>query len=290
MKSPARIAVIALFLCAFAPGAWAASSGKVAQIAPAAGEADEMALHKALYDFKLSSVQSGAGISGISGKMYYEQDDNCDAWTTDHRFRVEYQYPERRPVENTSHYVAFESKDAKQFYYNSEREENGTTVEQLRGAVTMNDDGTAKAAYSRPDNLSYDLPKGYLLPMQHTHETIRRARAGEKVFSSIMFDGTDADGPVEINAFIGKKLDDKEIKKIADRSPKIDAALLKGDAWHVRMAVFPLKEAKDMAPAYEMELTLHANGIVSWSLVDYKAFKVEQTLLALETLPKKACN
>ncbi len=294
MKNTVKLTVLALCVLALAPAtAQATSPTPIAQFAPAAGGAvkeGEIALHKALYDFRLSSVQSGAGISGISGKMYYEQDDNCDAWTTDHRFRVEYQYPERRPVENTSHYVAFESKDASQFYYNSEREENGQTVEQLRGAVTPNADGTAKAAYSRPDNLSYDLPKGYLLPTQHTSETVRHARAGDKVFNAVMFDGTDADGPVEINAFIGKKLDEKELKKITDSNPKIDPALLSGDAWHVQMAVFPLKEEKAMAPAYEMDLTLHANGIVSWSLVDYKAFKVEQKLLALEKLPPKACK
>lgn len=258
--------------------------------APAAQPAGAIALHKALYDFRLSSVQSGAGISGISGKMYYEQDDNCDAWTTDHRFRVEYQYPERRPVENTSHYVAFESKDASQFYYSSEREENGTQVEQLRGAVQSNPDGSAKAAYSRPDNLSYDLPKGYLLPTQHTFETVKHAKSGEKIFNAIMFDGTDADGPVEINSFIGHKLTGDEIKKISDGNAKIDAKLLAGDAWRVRMAVFPLKEDKSMAPAYEMDLVLHENGVVSWSLVDYKSFKVEQKLLALEQLPAKKCH
>lgn len=253
-------------------------------------KSSEIALHRALYDFRLSAVQSGAGISGIEGKMYYEQDDNCDAWTTDHRFSVEYQYPERAPVENTSHYVAYESKDAKQFYYSSEREENGNTVEQLRGAVKAQHDGTAKAAYSRPDNLSYDLPKGYLLPTQHTFETVRHAKAGDKFFNAVMFDGTDADGPVEINAFIGNKLTPDELKKLVGGNDKIDTALLSGDAWHVQMAVFPLKEDKAMAPAYEMELILHANGVVSWSLVDYRSFKVEQKLVALEKLPAKTCR
>ncbi|HYD17033.1 MAG TPA: DUF1849 family protein [Patescibacteria group bacterium] len=267
----------------------ALAAGATVPAAPAKADVP-MATHKALYDFRMTSVQSGAGISGIQGKMYYEQDDNCDAWTTDHRFSVEYQYPERRPVENTSHYVAFESKDARQFYYSSEREEDGLTIEQLRGAVKPNADGTAKANYTRPDSLSYDLPKGYLLPTQHTAEVIRHARAGDKFFTATMFDGTDADGPVEINAFIGKKLTADDKKKIAEGNPKIDAAMIAGDAWRVRMAVFPLKEDKGMSPSYEMDLILHDNGIVSWSLVDYHAFKVEQKLLALEKLPAKSCN
>src|ERR1700722_8867554 len=90
-----------LAACLFA-GVFGASAlpALAKSVAPAAeaqnASADDVtvALHRALYDFKLASVHSGAGISGISGRMYYEQDDNCDAWTTEHRFRVEYQYPE----------------------------------------------------------------------------------------------------------------------------------------------------------------------------------------------------
>jgi EipB-like len=246
-----------------------------------------VALHKALYSFKMVSVQSGAGISGISGTMYYEQDDNCDAWTTDHRFRVEYQYPERRAVANTSHYVAFESKDQAQFYFSSERQEDGEMTEQLRGSIDKKDDGTAEADYSRPDDLSYKLPKGYLLPTQHTNELIRRARIGEKFFDAIIFDGTDADGPVEINAHIGKKLTADELKAIS--GDKLDRSLLSPEAWHVRMAVFPLKEKDGMTPSYEMDVNMHDNGVISYSLVDYKSFKVEQKLIALEKIPAKTC-
>jgi len=255
-----------------------------------AGEGVKVALHKALYDFRMTSVESGAGITGIRGKMYYEQDDNCDAWTTDHRFNIEYQYPERSPVENTSHYVAFEAKDGKQFYYTSEREENGAPTEQLRGSVNPAADGSGKADYSRPEDLSFKLPKGYYLPTQHTNAIIRHAKLGDKFFNAVMFDGTDADGPVEINTFIGAKLTPDEIAALSKGNDKIDKSLLSPTAWHVRMAVFPMTDEKEMSPSYEMDVILHDNGVVSYSLVDYKSFKVQQTLLALDKLPGKKCH
>ncbi|MEZ0225100.1 MAG: DUF1849 family protein [Alphaproteobacteria bacterium] len=259
---------------------------------PVAGAPDDVtvALHRALYDFKMVSVQTGAGITDISGRMYYEQDDDCDAWTTEHRFRVKYQYSERRPVQNTSRYVAFESKDLSQFYFSSERAEDGATTEQLRGSVAKDADGTAKADYARPGNLSYKLPKGYMLPTQQTNEVIRHARKGENIFNVVMFDGTDADGPVEVNTYIGKKVTPEEIKAIAAKNPKIDASLLTPEAWHVRMAVFPLKERDDMSASYEMDMILHDNGVVSYSLVDYRSFRVEQKLLAIEKIPQKKCS
>lgn len=265
-----------------APAPPAATAQKAEALPP-------LALHKAIYDFRLVSADAGAGITGIDGKMYYEQDDNCDAWTTDHRFRVQYQYPERKPVQSTSHYVAFEAKDGSQFYYTSERNEDGASVEQLRGSVNHNDDGTATADYSRPEDLSYDLPKGYLLPTQHTEEIIRHAKAGDKVFDAVMFDGTDEDGPVEINTLIGPKLTPEELQQLSSGNKQIDAKLLTPDAWHLRMAMFPLKDKEEMMPAYEMDVILHDNGVVSYSLVDYRDFKVSQKLLALTKLPHKAC-
>ena len=257
--------------------------------APAADDVT-VALHKALYDFKMVAAQAGAGITGINGHMYYEQDDNCDAWTTEHRFRVEYQYPERHPVENSSHYVAFEAKDLSQFYFSSERQEDGQTTEQLRGSVKKGADGVASADYARPDNLSYKLPKGYMLPTQQTNEVIRLARRGEKFFDVVMFDGTDSDGPVEVSTYIGKKVTPEEIKALVGTNKNIDTSLLTPNAWHVRMAVFPLKERDDMSASYEMDMILHDNGVVSWSMVDYRTFRVEQKLLALEKLPAKKCS
>lgn len=262
-------------------------------LSPAAGGVS-VAPHKALYDYKMVSVESGAGVSGIKGKMYYEQDDACDAWTTDQRFTTEYHYPERKPVVSGSHYVAWEAKDGSLFHFSSERQENGVMTEQLRGSVARADDGSAKAEYSRPEDLSFDLPKGYVLPTLHTTEIIRRARAGEKIYNAILFDGTDADGPVEMNAFIGKKATAEEIAATLKDKPQVDASLLTPDAWHVRIALFPLEEKegreKDgMSPSYEMDMILHDNTVVSWSLVDYKSFKVEQFLSAIEKLPQKSC-
>ena len=258
--------------------------------APASGGEAVLATHRSLYNFKMTSVDSGAGITDVNGKMYYEFDDVCDAWTTDQRFTLEYHYPERRPMETSSHFVSWESKDQNRFSFNSERQEGGETAELLRGSVERAGDGTSKADYVRPDDLSFDLPAGYLLPSGHTMEIIRHAEAGDRFFSAVLFDGTDAEGPVEINTFIGKSVTADEIRKIAADNAKIDVSLLSPKAWHVRMAVFPLRDKDNITPSYEMDLILHDNGVVSYSLVDYKTFKIAQILTALETIPAKNCS
>lgn len=254
-------------------------------------QAAPLALHKALYDLRMTAAEPGAGINNVSGKMYFEQDETCEAWTTEHRFTTAYQYADTRPLIETSHYVAFETKDGKGFSFNARREQDGELTEQIRGSVVRNADGTGKATYFRPDDVSYDLPAGFLLPTAQTMETIRRARAGETFFKDVIFDGTDEQGPVEATTFIGKKATADEIKKIAAGSAKIDARLLTPDAWHVRLAVFPLTAVEESVPAYEMDMLVHDNGVISHVLVDYKTFSVEQKLAALDQLPApKKCD
>lgn len=254
----------------------------------------QFAPHKALYEMRMVAVSSGAGLSDIRGNMMYEQDDACDAWTTDHRFTIEYAYPERPSMVNTTHYVSWEAKDQSQFQFNSERSENGTPVEQLRGSVTRGADGSATAEFSRPQDLYFELPKGYVLPSFHTNEIIRVAREGKKTYHAVLFDGTDKEGPVEVNAIVTRKLTTDEVmKSVPSGTPKdgkkMDKALLSGDAWLVRMAVFPAQDNENMSPTYEMDLVLHDNGVVSHVLVDYKSFKVEQTLTAIEPIVSRAC-
>lgn len=282
------------------------AAGQLAELPASAGEAlvDEKAIageslpdaqdihmlsHRALYDFRMTSVGTGSGLSDIRGRMFYEQDDACEAWTTDHRFTSEYHYPERDPMLNTSHYVSWEAKDKSSFQFSSDRQENGAMAEQLRGAVAQAEDGTAKASFSRPSGLAFDLDKNYYLPTGHTVEIIRHARAHQPFFNGILFDGTDAEGPVEVNVFIGHKASAEEIAAIARRSPRIDAKLLSKDAWHVRMAIFPLADREGMSPTYEMDMILHDNGVVSDAVVDYQLFKVGQRLEALESLPETKC-
>ncbi len=257
---------------------------------PAAGDNTAIVAHKVIYELKLASVQTGTSISGVRGQMYYEQDDVCDAWTTDHRFTIRYHYPGQQTLGTTSHFVAYESKDQKQFSFSSERKEDGEMAEQLRGAIEGAEGGLMQVIYSRPGGLKFNLPRGYLLPIAHNMEIIRRAQAGERFFSATLFDGSEADGPVEVGAFIGKKATAEELKKLVGKKDKIDISLLPPEAWHVRMAVFHLKEAQESMPSYEMEIILHSNGVISYALVDYRTHVIEQNLTALEKLPAKKCG
>ena len=191
--------------------------------------------HKALYDIKLVATRSGSQVINISGKMFYEWKPTCDAWVTDHRFNLFYEYADSPGVQISSDFATFETFDGENFDFSVRRNRDKTLFQEFRGQAVIADKGGA-ANYSIPEAMNFDLEKGSMFPMAHTLEMIRQAKAKNKFFQAVVFDGSDDEGPVEINTFIGKPVN---AMKIIKPSEDLDMELLNTPAWNVRMAVFP---------------------------------------------------
>ena len=240
--------------------------------------------HKALYQIKLTATHSGAQIVNVSGKMFYELNATCEAWITDHRFNLRYDYVETPSVKVKSNFSTYETFDGKEFNFTSTRRRNGTIIEELKGHAESHDDGGV-ATFSQPPELSFALSETTSFPMEHTLALIRKARQGDTLYQNTVFDGSDDEGPVSINAFIGGKVN---ALALLPGSEKINVNLLNTKARRYRLAFFPMLE-DTVSPDYEMEMVLHDNGVVSDMLVEYDTFSVTQTLVALEKKEKPAC-
>lgn len=246
---------------------------------------DALAPHKALYEIDLIATHSGSQVLNISGKMSYEWAPSCEAWVTDHHFKLFYEYADTPGLRVTSDFSTYETFDGDALDYSSRRRRDGSLFQEIRGrAQTGNKGGLAR--YSMPEDMKYDLPQGTVFPVAHTLELIRHAKAGDKFYNAVIFDGSDEDGPVEINSFIGK-----EAKAPADtqKNVKIDASLLKPRAWQVRMAFFPLKSDESVSD-YEMSMIFHENGIISDMTIEYSDFSVRQKLVSLEKISAHSCG
>ena len=244
--------------------------------------------HKALYDIKITRIKSGSPVTGVSGDMFYKWSDECSGYATDHRFNIRYDYAEQPAVRISSRYIAFEYKNGSEMSYVSIHDENGKRSDEISGIAKRKDDKSGEAINTKPEGLRFTLPQDFVFPTQHTKEVLARAMRGDKFYSAIMYDGSDAEGPIEINAVIGKET------KTADISTKagVDERLLSNRAWPVRLAFFKYLENnqmsdEDIKPLYEMDILLHENGVVSEINVDYDSFSVRQDLTALTPLPLK---
>ncbi len=234
--------------------------------------------HRAVYEVDLVATRSGSQIIDIHGKMFYEWGASCDAWLTNHRFNLVYEYADSPGMRIASDFATYESKDEKSFNFSSRRSRDGELYEDLRGSSNP-----AKAVFTSPDNLSFDLPKGIMFPTAHTMRMIEEAKKGTKFFSATVFDGSDAEGPIEINTVFGGKVNAMKTLKPSD---KLDMTLLNSPAYKVRMAVFPLDSDEEESD-YEMSLVFHDNGIISDMTIDYDDFSVRQKLVALERMEPK---
>lgn len=238
--------------------------------------------HKALYEVELTGTKSGSQIVNLEGQMLYEWQSSCDAWLSNHQFNLFYEYADSPAMQITSDFSTFESFDGQTLDYTSQRKRDGELFDQVRGRAMLEEGKDGEAVYTLPEGLSYALPAGALFPMRHTLSVMEAVKGGKKFYNATVFDGSDEDGPVEINAFIGKPA-----VSMADVEPtaNIDTTLLNTKAWNVRLAFFPVINPEPMAD-YEMSMNFHENGVISFMEIEYEDFSVEQRLVALEKVEK----
>lgn len=249
----------------------------------AGGEA--LVPHKALYSIEMISKRSSSQVLNIQGQMYFALQPTCEAWRTDHRFKLRYEYADNAPMDITSDFTTYEPRDGKGFDFNSRRRRDGELYQELRGSAVREPDGSATVTYALPEGLTFTMDKGGLFPMAHTEAMMKMIADGHKTFNATVFDGSDEEGPIEINTIVGKPVDPSLIKV----STGLDQTLLAPKARKVRMAFFPLADDSESSD-YEMDVVLHDNGVISAMTVDYGEFSVSQKLVALEKIDAPECG
>lgn len=264
-------------LCSLAPSA-KASASVLAGIAP----------HRAVYDVRLSATHNGSQVANIAGTMTYALTKGCDGWTTDHHFAVLYEYADAPGLRMVSDFSSYESNDGLTMDYTARRVRNGGDAENILGAASLTGRGQGgMARYRMPEGLDIPLPTGTLFPVQHSVRLIDAALAGKPFVYAPVFDGSDEEGPVEINAVIGRSV---SRSAVLAQNKKIEQSLLKSPAWSVRMAVFPVKDHETELADYEMSMVFHQNGIISDMTIDYDGFSVRQTLKELQSGSMETCT
>ena len=255
-----------------------------AQGVKASALVQRLAPHKALYEVSMIESKSGTQLIDVSGKMLYEWQPSCEGWVSNHRFNLTYEYADSPPHEVISDFSNFERFDGSLLNFTSQRKKQGTVYEEIRGHAEKTiepDEGSA--IYKLPKGLVYDLPSSTFFPVAHTLEILKAAEQGKRFFSATIFDGSDEEGPIEVNAFIGKeKMADPKMP--SGEKESIDKKLIEEAVHKVRLAFFPLNKS-NAEPEYEMSLLFQKNGIITDMIIEYDDFSVSQKLVALEALP-----
>lgn len=251
---------------------------------PHAAQAVDLASHKAIYDIRMKSTQTGSQVLDVRGKMLFSFRKSCDGWISNHKFLLDYQYTGTPPLQVESKFTSFEDFNGKLLNFSSNRFTNGEVDQQIRGIAKLRPDQKSAASFTIPENRSLPLAETTLFPAAHTIKLIEAAEKGQKIVNAQVFDGSDDEGAVEMNAVIGKKT-------LFEADPKLDKSLTSGEGWLMRMAVFPPQTDENQTTSdYEMTMNLLQNGVIRDMVVDYHNFSVTQKLIAAEPLKEDKCG
>jgi hypothetical protein len=243
--------------------------------------------HKALYEIRLISAHSGSQILNISGQMFYEWQPSCDAWISNHRFNLLYEYADTPSMRVASDFSTYETFDGKTLNFTSQRKRDSELFEEVRGQAMLEDSGVGQVSFTLPETITEALPPGTIFPMGHSVGVAQAIREGKKIYHSVIFDGSDQEGAVEVNAVIGKAIE-KPAKIEPVSGGAVDESLLTGRAHSVHLAFFPLSAAESTSD-YEMKMTLYDNGVIDSMEIEYDDFTLSQKLVALEPVAD-GCN
>lgn len=263
-------------LVAVAAGSWTAPV-----ISGAAGFADELMSHRAIYELRLGPNRNTGGLTELAGRMVTEWQETCDGYTLNQRTVTFGRSSDGEPVENDYSVASWESKDGLTFRFDVRNLVNGEVQEEFSGKAELDGPGKAgRVSFRKPAGEGMELPEGTVFPTEHTKALIARAAAGDKVVSRTLFDGSGTDGLFEAVAFVGAA-----IKVAAD--DKIEG-LRQQTGYPLRLAFFNIQE-RDALPAYEVGGPLYANGVSGDLTIDYREFSLLGKLTKLELMPKPGC-
>lgn len=250
----------------------------------APGFAQTLAPHKAVYSIELIKRSPGAKILNITGDMSFSWNKRCDAYISDHGFDMRYDYTDEPSADILTQFQSTESFNHTLLDFKSVRSRNGRVVETLQGQASKGETGAGKAVYQTPTGLSFILKTNTEFPTEHTKTILNAIDTNKKFFAKTLFDGSDDQGPVTVNAVIGKP--NNNTPETADA---VDVDLLPVPYYPVRLAFFP--QNSDSATAeYEMSLDMHKNGVISDVTIEYSDFSVRQSLKSLEKLSQTCDN
>lgn len=237
--------------------------------------------HEAVYRMTLGPGSQAVDVASAEGVMVYRAAHECGGWTVENRTVIRYSQTSGGTVEDKWMFASWEADDALSYRFRvlheSDDEENriaGTAKLERAG-------GPGRASYSAPEEKTVELASGTLFPTDHLARLLAAAKAGEKIFNRIVFDGTTEENPYLVNVVIAP------LPPPAS-SPAQAAGAVAGPLYWTRGAFFPSRERTEV-PEFEMTIELRADGIAERVEQVFEDMSLRGTLLSVKLLPQPEC-
>nr|WP_314074353.1 DUF1849 family protein [uncultured Roseococcus sp.] len=242
---------------------------------------ERLLAHRAAYRLTLDSVRDNASVVQAEGVMLFEVVDACDAWASRQRFTLVLSDRDGNRIETSSDYSTLEAKDGSSLRFSLTQTTEGAVTSRVAGEATLTPQG-GRAVYSEPANTQEDLPAGTVLPTIHTLRALAAARAGQRLISAPLFDGTSADGAQDTTTVITGGWAAPQPNPAFPLLATLNSA-------RMRVAFFGRGGTgqNDGAgtPDYEVSMRYFENGVADELKMDFGEFVVDGRLGELQPIP-----
>jgi hypothetical protein len=257
---------------------------------PASADTPKVVLvpHRAVYELSLLSSRGVNGVDEARGRLVFEITGTaCEGYATNFRQVTQLTGSEGGgdrsfDVRSTS----FEAGDgtALRFTNDSTR---GDSTEHTEGKAQLGPSGV-EISIQKPEEAHLSAPADTLFPNAHIKRLIEEGFAGNKLFSTKIFDGSDTGRKVyDTLAVIGAPVSSEAA---AAAEPASKAAQLEGHtSWPVTLSYFE-PGAGERQPAYVMSFVLYDNGVSRALKLNYGDFALKGDLKSIEFLSPSACD
>lgn len=249
------------------------------------------AAHRAVYDLELGETRGSSNVETMRGRIVYDfTGDACKGYSLKVRQVTEIGVSGGGRNTSDLRSTSFEDIAGKKFSFSSENYVNQRLDTAVDGEADRTDAGQVGVQLKKPKTLKFDLPQGVAFPTMQMRQIVDAAEAGQTVFESKIYDGSDGGEKVYSTlAVIGSQFgaDKPREGAAADRKE------LEGIArWPVTMSYFDgSKNANgEQTPVYIMSFDLYANGVSGNIRLDYGDFTLKGVMNSLEFLPQGDCK
>ncbi|WP_245504063.1 cell envelope integrity EipB family protein [Lichenihabitans psoromatis] len=273
----ARILALGAFVQAVASGP--ASAAEVQSIMP-------LAAHHAVYKLSLLKASGAKAPEAVDGLLSYDFTGSaCDGYAMTLRQMTALQPQEGESRVSEMQTASFEGGDSHDYRFRVATKGDSSGPGDINGTAHKSADGDVSVALQQPKPEKIDLASGVLFPTEHLKKVVATAKAGGKILTAAVFDGSDT-GKKVFNTLtvIGTQTDVPPTEKAA----QIDA-LKTVHRWPVAISYFDASKT-DSAPDYVLSFDLYENGISRALRLDYGDFVLAGDLTDLKLMPDTPCK
>lgn len=250
-------------------------------LAASAAAQDRLQPHEAVYRMTLGPGSHAVDVASAEGVMIYRAAHECGGWTVENRTVIRYGQTSGGTVEDKWVFASWEADDALSYRFRVLHEADDEE-DRIAGSARLNrPGGSGLASYAGAEEKTVELPAGALFPTDHLGRLLAAAKAGEKIFNRVVFDGTTEENPYLVNVVIAPLPPRAASPAQAAGAPTVPLYWTRG-------AFFPYR-GKSEVPEFEMTIELRADGIAERVEQVFEDMTLRGTLLSVKLLPPPEC-